>query len=189
MTFALASSASGEPACALIIGANSDPFCSSAIRRATGVFALKNATQLAVIAAWAPAPVEGSAPGVLAGPELEGGCEFAEEGLDDGLELPELPQAVSANPDAITIAIAPRPSSRVRRYRITRVCRRNRLLPNVAVDPTAVSSAIRNRASRPQPALSPDWAYAALKAPGQASTPATRARVGGHRRAPHVSTE
>jgi hypothetical protein len=89
--------ANGEDASPLIAAAKSDPSCSSCIRRALGVLAVKNATQLALIAAVAPAPLVGSAAadGELDGvePEVDGGGEV----LWVAGEL-ELLQAVSARP-------------------------------------------------------------------------------------------
>ena len=49
VTLALAEAARPDPACDLMTDANADPSWSRAIRLATGVFALKNAAQLAAI--------------------------------------------------------------------------------------------------------------------------------------------
>src|SRR6266851_3917991 len=102
LTLALASNASGEPACALITEANCDPFCSNAIRCETGVLALKNATQLVLIAAIAPGPLLGSDP--VAGAELAG-AELLPGALLAGGE-PELllPQAAKVKTAAASSA-------------------------------------------------------------------------------------
>lgn len=91
--------ANGEVDRFLIAVTNTCPSSSSCTRRAFGVLAVKNAIQLALIAAMAPAPLVGSADevdgGELAGTELE---------FDGGGEVlcvagePELLQAVSARP-------------------------------------------------------------------------------------------
>ena len=107
ITFALAELARPEPACVLMIVANTWPFCSSVIRFATGVLPLKNATQLASIAdCAAEPPVEPV--------DVDGLGDMVATGLDDegvelagGVDLPLLPQAATAMPTD-----APRAGSR-----------------------------------------------------------------------------
>src|ERR1022692_5001650 len=123
-----------------MIAANTDPFCSRSTRRALGVLALKKATQLALIAAIAPAPLDGSEDPVAGAELVAGGVAGCVAGgeLVPGLEPavpPLLLQAVSVSPAANTNVADARLSSRSCRFRIGRVCRRNRLLPNVADDP------------------------------------------------------
>ena len=62
-----------------MIEENSDPFCSRAIRWATGVFPLKNLAQLASIAAVAAEPEVGS-------PAEVGGAELEEEEVELGAD-------------------------------------------------------------------------------------------------------
>jgi hypothetical protein len=75
--------------------AKADPFCSRATRCATGVFALKNFSQLWVMVAAAEDPVA-----VVAGADVAGVAALG-DGLDPELLL-LLPQAARPTPSAPT---------------------------------------------------------------------------------------
>jgi hypothetical protein len=101
LTFEVAELARAELACVLMTVANTWPFCSSVIRLATGVLALKNAAQLASMAACSAelpavplADVDGAAEAVAVPLDDEGGE------LGEDAELPLLPQAATAIPTA-----------------------------------------------------------------------------------------
>ena len=96
LTFALAVAARPDPACALMTDANVDPFCSRATRCATGVLALKNFSQLAVIVA-AAEPLAAALADVA-------GADVAGADVPDELapELLLLPQAAMPTPSTPT---------------------------------------------------------------------------------------
>jgi hypothetical protein len=80
----------------LMTDSNIDPFCSSATRVATGVLALKNFSQLAVI--WAAAELLGAALADVAGADVAGA-----DVLDElAPELLLLPQAAMPTPSTPT---------------------------------------------------------------------------------------
>src|SRR5690242_9737425 len=80
VTFAVASRASVEPACAWITGANVCPFSSRAMRCGVGVLALKNFVQFVLIASIAALPEVGSE-------ELAGADELDDAGALGAVEL------------------------------------------------------------------------------------------------------
>jgi hypothetical protein len=125
VTFADAAVASGEVAWDVITDANCDPFCSSAIRCATGVLALKNFAQLVSIAAVAAAPEVGSDEPV--GAELELGLGLGLEELDcfgGVLDELELLHPASARPAVSNIAVDMSPALRRCIGCIAALCRR-----------------------------------------------------------------
>jgi len=87
VTFAVAVEASGEWACAVMMGAKTWPFSSSETLRETGVFGLKKASQSDLIADFAAAEL------MVAGAVGLGGGVLA--GADD-VTLPLPPQAAAA---------------------------------------------------------------------------------------------
>src|ERR1700752_2157213 len=112
LTLAVARAARLEPDWLLMTEANCAPFCRSATRLLSEVLALKNASQLAVIAAAAPAfalPVADAvadvAGAVVAAEDVPAG---ADEPAELGLPLPLPPQAPRAT---VSAASAQAPTS------------------------------------------------------------------------------
>ena len=98
-TVDVAEDASGEPACALMIDANAEPFCSRFTRCVTGVLGLKKVTQFVliwVIAADAAPPGYGDAVvgAAVVGAAVVGAADVLAE--PSGLALPPLLHAVTA---------------------------------------------------------------------------------------------
>jgi hypothetical protein len=105
VTLALIPLASGILLSALMAAANAPPFCSSAVRSAVGVLALKNFSQFAVISATAAALSVADAD-ATAGDEAAADDAAADEAaadeLDDELELQAATDAASARASAGT---------------------------------------------------------------------------------------
>ena len=128
VTVAFADSDIGDPACPLMTDANFCPFCSSETLVAAEVFPPKNDSQLAVIAAWAPLPLAGSAAVDDEAEDEDAGAEVPgaeddppeDEAGAETLDVDELLHAaavISARPDATAIKIRPA----VLRDRMTRL--------------------------------------------------------------------